>query len=54
MFKKLLGLSAGLLMTFAAYAAGAQLRADHPHAYVVKKGDRLWGGSSRVLQKPWL
>ena len=41
MFKKLLALSAGLLITFAAYAAGAQLRADHPDTYVVKKGDTL-------------
>ena len=54
MFKKLLALSAGLLITFAAYAAGAQLRADHPHTYVVKKGDTLWGISARFLQKPWL
>ncbi|MDE2054181.1 MAG: LysM peptidoglycan-binding domain-containing protein, partial [Xanthomonadaceae bacterium] len=54
MLKKLLALSAGLLITFAAYAAGAQLRADHPHTYVVKKGDTLWGISARFLQKPWL
>jgi len=54
MFKKLLALSAGLLITFAAYAAGTQLRADHPHTYVVKKGDTLWGISARFLQKPWL
>lgn len=54
MFKKLLALSAGLLITFAAYAAGAHLRADHPHTYVVKKGDTLWGISARFLQKPWL
>ncbi|MGH8190077.1 MAG: LysM peptidoglycan-binding domain-containing protein [Rhodanobacteraceae bacterium] len=54
MFKKLLALTAGLLITFAAYAAGAQLRADHPHTYVVKKGDTLWGISARFLKKPWL
>ena len=54
MFKKLLALSAGLLITFAAYAAGAQLRADHPDTYVVKKGDTLWSISARFLQKPWL
>ncbi|HKT42013.1 MAG TPA: LysM domain-containing protein [Rhodanobacteraceae bacterium] len=54
MLKKLLALSAGLLITFAAYAAGAQLRADHPHTYVVKKGDTLWSISARFLTKPWL
>jgi hypothetical protein len=54
MFKKLLALSAGLLITCAAYAAGAQLRADHPHTYVVKKGDTLWSISARFLEKPWL
>ena len=54
MVKKLLALTAGLLITFAAYAAGAGLRADHPHTYVVKKGDTLWSISARFLQKPWL
>ena len=54
MFKKLLAFTAGLLITIAAYAAGAQLRADHPHTYVVKKGDTLWGISARFLKKPWL
>lgn len=54
MFKKLLALSAGLLITFAAYAATTQLRADAPHTYVVKKGDTLWSISARFLHKPWL
>ncbi|MGH8125445.1 MAG: LysM peptidoglycan-binding domain-containing protein [Rhodanobacteraceae bacterium] len=54
MFKKLLALTAGLLITFAAYAAAAQLRPDHPHTYVVKKGDTLWSISARFLKKPWL
>lgn len=54
MFKKLLAFSAGLLITIAAYAAGAQLRANAPHTYVVKKGDTLWSISARFLQKPWL
>src|SRR6185312_6515279 len=54
MVKKLLALIAGLLITFAAYAAGAELRADHPHTYVVKKGDTLWSISAHFLQKPWL
>lgn len=54
MLKKSLALLAGLAITCAAYAAGAQLRADHPHTYVVKKGDTLWSISARFLQKPWL
>ncbi|HEX7370043.1 MAG TPA: LysM peptidoglycan-binding domain-containing protein [Rhodanobacteraceae bacterium] len=54
MFKKLLALSAGLLITVAAYAATVPLRPDHPHTYVVKKGDTLWSISARFLSKPWL
>ena len=54
MFKKALALAAGLLITLAAYAASAQLRADHPDTYVVKKGDTLWSISARFLRKPWL
>ncbi len=54
MFKRLLALGAGLLIAVAAYAAGAQLRADHPNTYVVRKGDTLWSISARFLKKPWL
>ena len=54
MLKKSLALLAGLLVTVAVYAAGAQLRAGHPDTYVVKKGDTLWDISARFLQKPWL
>ena len=54
MFKKSLALLAGLLVTVAVCAAGAQLRAGHPDTYVVKKGDTLWDISARFLQKPWL
>ncbi|HEY6598622.1 MAG TPA: LysM domain-containing protein [Pseudomonadales bacterium] len=50
-----------LLATWLAMGAWAQstsnldqyLRADHPDAYVVQKGDTLWDISSRFLQKPW-
>ena len=54
MFKKLLAFTASLAITLTAYAAGAQLRADAPHTYVVKKGDTLWSISARFLDKPWL
>lgn len=34
-------------------ASAAELRADHPDTYVVKKGDTLWDISGRFLTKPW-
>jgi len=34
-------------------AHSAELRADHPDTYVVKKGDTLWDISGRFLTKPW-
>ncbi|HUA80310.1 MAG TPA: LysM domain-containing protein [Dyella sp.] len=54
MIKKSIGLLAGMLVTVAVYAAGAQLRADHPDSYTVRRGDTLWGISARFLSKPWL
>lgn len=54
MIKKSIGLLAGMLVTVAVYAAGAQLRADHPDSYTVHRGDTLWGISARFLSKPWL
>ncbi|WP_266169144.1 LysM peptidoglycan-binding domain-containing protein [Dyella subtropica] len=54
MIKKSIGLLAGMLVTVAVYAAGAQLRSDHPDSYTVRKGDTLWGISARFLSKPWL
>ncbi len=54
MLKKSLALLAGLLVTVAVFAAGAQLRPGHPDTYVVKKGDTLWDISARFLRKPWL
>ena len=54
MIRKSIGLLAGMLVTVAVYAAGAQLRADHPDTYTVRKGDTLWAISARFLSKPWL
>lgn len=54
MFKKILVLLAGLLVTVAVYAASSELRPDHPDTYVVKKGDTLWDISAHFLRKPWL
>jgi hypothetical protein len=54
MIKKSIGLLAGMLVTVAVYAAGAQLRASHPDTYTVRRGDTLWGISAKFLSKPWL
>ncbi len=54
MIKKFAMLLGGMFFTVAVYAAAAQLRADHPDTYTVRKGDTLWGISSRFLSKPWL
>lgn len=54
MIRKSIGLLAGMLVTVAVYAAGAQLRANHPDSYTVRHGDTLWGISARFLSKPWL
>ncbi|WP_251358448.1 LysM peptidoglycan-binding domain-containing protein [Kangiella sp. TOML190] len=42
-----------ILGAIANTATAAELRADHPDTYVVKKGDTLWDISGRFLQKPW-
>jgi hypothetical protein len=55
MLKKLLALSAGMLLTLGVYAATtSDLRDDHPDTYTVKRGDTLWDISARFLKKPWL
>ncbi|NUR23645.1 LysM peptidoglycan-binding domain-containing protein [Frateuria sp.] len=54
MIKKSIGLLAGMLVTVAVYAAGTQLRADHPDSYTVRHGDTLWDISAKFLSKPWL
>lgn len=54
MVKKLVVLLAGMLVTVAVYAAGVQLRSNHPDTYTVRRGDTLWDISAKFLAKPWL
>ena len=54
MFKRLLAVTAAMLLTVTAGAIGADLRDGHPTTYVVKKGDTLWDIAGRFLDKPWL
>ena len=54
MIRKTLALLAGMLVAVSAWAAGAQLRADHPDTYTVRRGDTLWDISAKFLSKPWL
>ncbi len=53
MLKKALSVFAAMLVAATVYAAGPELRADHPDTYVVKKGDTLWDISGRFLKSPW-
>jgi LysM domain len=54
MLKKLPAVFAGLLLTLSVYAATAELNANHPDSYTVRKGDTLWSISARFLKQPWL
>ena len=54
MIRKTIVLLAGMLVTVTVYAAGAQLRANHPDNYTVRRGDTLWAISAKFLVKPWL
>lgn len=54
MFKRLLAVSAAMLLTLATAAIAAELRGDHPTTYTVKKGDTLWDIAGRFLKQPWL
>ena len=54
MLKRLLAVTAAMLLTLAGAVIAADLREDHPTTYVVKKGDTLWDIAGRFLQKPWL
>lgn len=52
MLKKLLSISAGLLLTVSVFAA-QQWTDNAPNSYIVKKGDTLWSISAKFLIKPW-
>jgi len=57
MLKKLLAVSAGLLLTLTVFAATVQTvewAEQHTDRYIVRKGDTLWDISARFLKKPWL
>ncbi|MFM7785035.1 MAG: LysM peptidoglycan-binding domain-containing protein, partial [Gammaproteobacteria bacterium] len=53
MKKTVLGVIAGALLAFGAFATDVSLRSDHPTEYVVQRGDTLWDIAGRFLEKPW-
>lgn len=41
------------MLSASVFAAGPELRPDHPDQYVVKRGDTLWDISAKFLKSPW-
>lgn len=54
MLKRLFAVLAVSLLSATCFAAGPELRSDHPDTYTVVKGDTLWDISARFLKNPWL
>ncbi len=54
MFKPIRAVATAALLTIATFAVAAQMRAEHPDTYVVKRGDTLWDIAGRFLERPWL
>jgi len=52
MLKKLLSISAGLLLTVSVFAANQWVE-NAPGRYIVQQGDTLWSISAKFLIKPW-
>ncbi len=53
MLKKALSVVAAIAFAASVYAAGPEVRSDHPDTYVVKRGDTLWDISGMFLKNPW-
>ena len=51
--KRILVLTAVLLLAFSVQADDIELREDHPREYVVQEGDTLWDIATRFLERPW-
>ncbi len=51
--KRILILTATLLLAFSLQAQDVELREDHPREYVVQEGDTLWDIATRFLERPW-
>jgi hypothetical protein len=51
--KRILILTASLILAFSLQAQDVELREDHPREYVVQEGDTLWDIATRFLERPW-
>ncbi len=54
MFKLILSMVVGVMLSAAVAAQEVELQPDHPDRYTVVRGDTLWDISERFLRSPWL